>query len=466
MSNERRQARSRITPGIRFLLSVASVVLLLFLSGFAFRYCLSLFVVGDEYLIRLPGANPIAEKPLDSNANGGSDSVVQTGRATILAVGDLMPHLPVLRAGWNGQNYNFEYMFQYVKPYISAADYAVVNLETTFSGADGLKYTGSPKYNAPDAVATGAYATGFDMMLTGNNRCYDHGTAGLLRTLETIKSSGMDTLGTVSAVEESKYIVQQINGIRIGMINYTFAEIAEDRNHPTIDGTPVDSKAAGLVNVFDYDMLDVFYAEMEDHVSAMRASGAEAIVLFIHWGDKFSNKPSTAQQEIAQQMCDLGVDVIAGSHPNVVQSITQLTSTDGTNKTLCLYSMGNFLSNQRSDNVGVESGHTEDGLMFSFTFVKYSNGEVHVESTELIPTWVLIRGTGDDRTYYVLPLDVSVEDWNTVYSMNGDQAAAANKSLERTNGLIYTALKEVKATLQQQNEERSQLLGTITGGIG
>ena len=128
--------------------------------------------------------------------------------------------------------------------------------------------------------------------------------------------------------------------------------------------------------------------------------------------------------------------------------------------------MGNFLSNQRSDNVGVESGHTEDGLMFSFTFVKYSNGEVHVESTELIPTWVLIRGTGDDRTYYVLPLDVSVEDWNTVYSMNGDQAAAANKSLERTNGLIYTALKEVKATLQQQNEERSQLLGTITGGIG
>ena len=465
MSNEQRRKRYRIPPSARFLLSVASVLLLLYLAGFAFRYCLSMFVVGDEYLIRLPGTNPIAETEPD-HASGDSDSVVQTGRATILAAGDLMPHLPVLRAGWNGNNYDFSYMFQYVKPYISAADYAVVNLETTFSGSDGLKYTGSPKYNAPDALATGAYSSGFDMMLTANNRCYDHGTAGMLRTLDVIQASGMDTLGVVSALEEPKYIVQQLNGIKIGMVNYTFADITEDRNSPTIDGTQVDSKAAGLINVFDYDMLDVFYAEMEDHISGLTASGAEAIVLFIHWGDSFSTKENSIQQSMAQQLCDMGVDVIVGNHPHVIQPITQLTSTDGTGKTLCLYSTGNFLSNQRSDNIGVETGHTEDGLMFSFTFVKYSNGDVHVESVDLIPTWVVVRGTGDNKTYQIIPLDVSVEDWNTVYSLDGDQAAAANKSLERTNALIYTALNQVKAELQQQNTERGQLLGTLTGGVG
>ena len=104
--------------------------------------------------------------------------------------------------------------------------------------------------------------------------------------------------------------------------------------------------------------------------------------------------------------------------------------------------------------------------MFSFTFVKYSNGDVHVESVDLIPTWVVVRGTGDNKTYQIIPLDVSVEDWNTVYSLDGDQAAAANKSLERTNALIYTALNQVKAELQQQNTERGQLLGTLTGGVG
>ena len=55
MSSDYRRNRRRLTPGMRFLLSVASVCFLLFLSGFAFRYCLSLFVVGDEYLIQLGG---------------------------------------------------------------------------------------------------------------------------------------------------------------------------------------------------------------------------------------------------------------------------------------------------------------------------------------------------------------------------------------------------------------------------
>ena len=165
-------------------------------------------------------------------------------------------------------------------------------------------------------------------------------------------------------------------------------------------------------------------------------------------------------------MCDLGVDVIAGSHPHVVQPIVQLTSTDGANQTLCMYSMGNFLSNQRADNIALETGHSEDGLMFSFTFVKYSNGEVHVEFADLMPTWILVKGNENNKTYHILPLDVEVDDWNTVYSMDGDQASNANKSLERTNAVVYQSLNAVKTQLQQQREARGVTLGTFTGGVG
>ena len=99
---------------------------------------------------------------------------------------------------------------------------------------------------------------------------------------------------------------------------------------------------------------------------------------------------------------------------------------DGKNHTICMYSMGNFLSNQRADNIALETGHSEDGLMFSFTLVKYSNGEVHVEFVNLMPTWVLVRGGENNKSFQILPLDVEVDDWSEVYSMDGDQASNAN----------------------------------------
>ena len=468
MSSDYRRNRRRLPPGAKFLLSAVSVCFLLFLAGFAFRFCLSLFVVGDEYLIRLPGRDPIAQ--VDPNQGldlfGSANSVTQTGRATVLAAGDLMTHLPIVHSGASGTGHNFEYIFNYVSPYIAGADYAVVNLETTLAGTDGKEYTGYPKFNAPDAIASSAYHVGFDMMLTANNHCYDYGTAGLLRTLDVIGDAGLDTLGTISSVEEDRYIVKDINGIKIGMVNYTYADITGDRNTFVINDMQVDSKSAGLINIFDYANLDLFYDEMKTHIADMRSAGAEAIVLFIHWGDQFSVKPSSTQEIIAQQMCDLGVDVIAGSHPHVVQPISLLTSNDGSNQTLCMYSMGNFLSNQRATNIALETGHSEDGLMFSFTFVKYSNGEVHVEYADLMPTWVLVKGNENSKTFHILPLDVEVDDWNTLYSMDGDQAADANKSLERTNAIVYQSLTAVKQQLQQQQEERGHTLGTFTGGVG
>ena len=471
MSNERRRKRRRIHPVIRFLFSTAAVALLLYLSGFAFRYCLGLFIVNEDYVVQLPGQDsPVVQvQPEKEHAETPeqSDTVFQTGQATVLAAGDLMTHLPIVRSGKTSDGYDFSYIFEYVKSYVSDADYAVVNLETTLSGTSGGKeYTGYPKFNAPDAVASGAASGGFDMMLTGNNHCYDYGTSGMLRTLEVVRSAGMETLGTNAAVEESKYVVKSLNGIKVGMISYTYGEINSDRNSPAVNGIQTDSKAAGLINVFDYGSLDMFYAEMENHISAMHAAGAEAIVLYIHWGDEYSVKPTNTQKAIAQRMCDLGVDIIAGSHPHVVQPMDLLTSADGTHQTVCLYSLGNYLSNQRADNIGLTTGHSEDGLMLSFTFAKYSNGEVYLEAVELIPTWVLIRGSGNDRTYHILPLDESVTDWKEAYNLSSSQLSDAKESLERTKALVDSGLASVQSALNQQRIERNEALGIFTGGVG
>lgn len=470
MSNERRRKRRRIHPAVKFLFSLAAVALLLYLSGFAFRYCLGLFIADEDYIVQLPGQDrPIVEvvPEVEPEIPEDPSTVMETGRATILVAGDIMTHMPIVRSGKTADGYDFSSIFDHVSSYVSAADYAVANLETTLSGTEGGKqYTGYPDFNAPDALASGAAVSGFDMLLTGNNRCYDYGTAGMLRTLNVIRAAGLDTLGTNAAVEEAKYVVRELNGVKVGMISYTFADIEADRNTPIIDGAQTDSKAAGLINVFDYGNLDMFYAEMENNISAMQAAGAEAIVLYIHWGDDFSVKPSNSQRAMAQRLCDMGVDVIAGSHPHVIQPIELLTSADGANHTVCLYSMGNFLSNQRADNIGLTTGHSEDGLMFRFTLVRYSNGQVYVEKVELIPTWVLIRGSGDNKTYHILPLDETVSNWKKTYDLSNTQNSDAQESLERTKALVDSGLKAVQESLAQLVTDRGHTQSGFTGGVG
>ena len=468
MSNERQRKRHRfrIHPIFKFLFSIAAIWLLIYLAGFAFRYCLGLFIADEDYVVQLPGqVSPIVEVvPEKETVPPESDTVIEVGRATLLAAGDLMTHMPIVRSGQTAEGYDFSYIYQYVKPYVSAADYAVVNLETTLSG--GKEYTGYPKFNAPDAMATGAAAGGFDMMTIANNHCYDYGTSGMLRTLEVVREANLDSIGVNANVEEAKYLVKDLNGIKVGMINYTYGEIDSDRNMPAINGLPTDSKAAGLINAFDYDNLDMFYAEMENHISGMKAAGAEAIVLFIHWGDEFTVKPNSNQRAIAQKMCELGVDVIIGSHPHVVQTMELLSSSDGSHQTVCVYSLGNFLSNQRATNIDLTTGHSEDSILFSCTFVKYSDGTVRLEGIHLLPTWVLVRGSGDDRTYHILPLDEFTEDWKTVLELSGSQLDDAQASLSRTKQIIWSDYENIRFTIEQNATAHHQSIGIFTGGVG
>ncbi len=457
MSEKRK--RRRVNPWAKGIGSLVLIAMLLFLGTYAIRFCLGLFVTGDDYILALPGETlPAASQPTEPGAEvqpTESDVVRETGRASILVTGDLMMHMPTVRSGYSGGEYNFDYIFSYIADYVKSADYAVVNLETTLSGTEKKQYTGYPKFNSPDAVAGGAKSGGFDLLLTANNHCYDYGTQGLLRTLEVVKSVGLDTLGTYSTTDEQHYLVKDLGGMKIGMLNYTYGEIGDNPSRPTVNGLPTDAAAADLINVFDYDKLDAFYSEVENQISAMKASGADVIVMFIHWGEEYSTKVSSSQKAIAQKLCDLGVHVIAGSHPHVLQTMDLLTSAaDETHQTVVLYSMGNFLSNQRANNIALTTGESEDSVLFTFTVVKYSDGTVVLESVHIQPTWVLIRGSGDGRTYHILPLDYEIDNWKETFELSSSQAESARKSYNRTMDILGSDYNRVRDILQQQKAAR------------
>lgn len=378
--------------------------------------------------------------------------------ATISVVGDILPHLSVLTAAKDKETntHIFDPFFAYVTPYITKADYAVSNLETTLGGTEnGKTYTGYPRFNSPDSIATALKNAGFDMAMTANNHCYDSNLNGLKRTLTVLKENNLDTLGTVYDKTESKYVIKEINGIKIGMISYTYETSDSYPDRPSINGIFTSEESVGHINSFDYKQLDKFYSEVETILVNMREDGAEATILYIHWGNEYQLSAASNQKKIAQKMCDLGIDVIVGGHPHVIQPMELLESTvDENHKTVCLYSTGNFLSNQRRNLMDLKTGNTEDGIIFSVSFTKYSNGIVALEETDVIPTWINLHKVNGKNVYDILPLDKSVEDWKTAFNLTDTNLKNANESYERTMSLVEDGLTETKTYLSEAKAER------------
>ena len=388
---------------------------------------------------------PPTEPPTEAPT---APTIVST--AKISATGDVLMHMPVVNAAQTSGGYDFTAMFQYLDDYAAEADYAVANLETTLAGLDnGYGYSGYPCFNCPDEIAADLKEAGFDMLLTANNHCYDTRTTGLVRTVKTVRELGLDSLGTHATPEDPKYTVQDINGIQVGMMCYSYATADDYPDRASMNTILTSEDARGLINYFDYDRLDTFYAEVADYISAMEASGADAVVMYIHWGEEYQLQPNANQTAIAQKLCDLGIDVIVGGHPHVVQPVELLTSaTDPDRKTVCLYSMGNALSNQRRDLMNLSTGHTEDGVFFSFTFAEYSDGTVRLDSVELLPTWVYLGSEG----YRILPLDETVTDWGTAYGIGQSAVDSAKASYERTMTLVRDGIEASNAWLTAERE--------------
>lgn len=464
--NERNEAP--ISPGVRFVLRAIGTMLvlaiLLFSAISAITFCLGLFADGN-HVVQLPWQDsPIVSMQEISKAEAPAadpSQVVEIARAKFAVAGDIMLHMPIVRTNQTESGYNFDEVFAYVRSYIERADYAVANLDTTLSGTDsGQEYTGAPNFNSPDAIAASAKNIGFEMLLTGNEHCYDYGTAGLKRTLSVLKSYQLETLGTLQSKDESRHVIKNVGGVNVGMLCYTFAGIDDSGDRLTLNSLTTDSAAAGLINAFDYDKLSRFYTEIEGQIATMRTGGADAIVIYIHWGDEYSLNVSDGQKAIAQKLCDLGVDVIVGSHPHVVQPIDLLTSSvDPDHRTVCMYSTGSFLSNLRVDTTPMSTSHCEDSAILNFTLTKYSDGTVRVSAVSLLPTWVMVRGTGAGRDFFVLPLDQSITDWQSAFDLTSEQLSEAKNSSSRTMAIVTPGLNEIATYLSEENGALDPSLG-------
>ncbi len=382
------------------------------------------------------------------------ETVVAT--ATISTQGDLLMHSPVFAtAKKNDGTYDFENIFRYSKDLVSSVDYAIANLETTFGGP---KHPHQPNmaFCCPDELAADAKDFGYDMFITANNHSGDAMGDGLIRTLEVTREAGLATVGS-QMPGEKRYTIVEVNGMKIGMVAYTWA-FKDNGGSFSLNGLAA-IKDEGQMNFYTKVNPDKLYREAEDIMEQMRAEGVDATMMQIHWGEEYTTKENALQNKIAQKLCDIGFDVIVGGHPHVVQPMELLTSTkDPEHTTVCIYSLGNAVSNQR---MGVSDkfagGFTEDGVFFTVTFEKYSDGKVYLSEVNAIPTWVNKHANDGATEYNILPLDKEKEDsWKDAFKLTDNNLAAAKRSFDRTMDIIGEGLKQCRDHLAAAKEAREQ----------
>lgn len=372
--------------------------------------------------------------------------------ATMCSTGDILLHEPILKAYYdsNSKTYNFDNIFRFIAPYVNKFDYAAINFEGTIG--EGI-FSGYPCFKYPESIVDSAKKGGFSLFLTANNHSNDGGVPGFYRTTKALSNKGLDFTGTRQSIDDKKYIVRDVNGIKFGIVDYTYGEVNES-GIIYVNGIPGSEKTSKLINVFDYGKLESFYKEQQDIIDKMKQEGAEVIIYYMHWGNEYETKQSITQEKIAQRLCDLGVDVIIGGHPHVIQPLDVLHSNVSSKDTICLYSMGNAISNQLRDRMNLKTGHTEDGVLFGVSFEKYSNGYVRLSDISVLPTWTHRYTMNQKVIYQIVPLDKETdfsENFNLIYGKNDIENA--NHSYDRTMKLLSSGLQKSKSlinsTLQQ-----------------
>lgn len=248
---------------------------------------------------------------------------------SFVAVGDNLIHGAVYWDAKTGNDsYDFTPMYQYIKPYIEEADVSFINQETIIGGKEiGLSHY--PLFNSPEELIAAISDTGFDLVNMASNHTLDKGEKGILNALSFFDEyDNLVTAGANRSFEEQQTLrTLKREDLTIGFLAYT----------SSTNGIPLPQGKEYLVNTINKESL------IEDVTNARK--NCDILLVSMHFGTEDSHKVNDYQREYSKLLNELGVDVIIGTHPHVIQPMEILENEEG-HQTLVMYSLGNFLSAQ------------------------------------------------------------------------------------------------------------------------
>jgi len=245
---------------------------------------------------------------------------------SIVMVGDVLIHDSIYNDAYIGDNnYDFKDMFLDIEPLIKDYDLRYYNQETIIGGKD-LGLSNYPMFNSPDEIGEDLVDMGFNMVSLANNHSLDKGVVGLNYSVNFWnKQEGVVTAGSYSSLDDRNNIkIYEQNGIKYAFLAYTVST----------NGLSIPSGYEYLLNVYDDETVKRDIDSIKDKT--------DLIIVAMHWGDEYTHTPTYEQKRIAKYLSSLGVNLIIGSHPHVIQPV------DYIDDTLVIYSLGNFISSQKS----------------------------------------------------------------------------------------------------------------------
>ena len=290
-------------------------------------------------------------------------------------VGDALLHSSVYNDAFIDGKYDFSNQLEYIAPIIKNYDLAFYNQETVLGGTE-IGLSDYPRFNSPKEFGDNMIDIGFNIVNLATNHTIDRG--------------------------ENAIIIKEKNGIKYTMLSYTYGT----------NGLPVPEGKEYLVNLYSDEKAKEDIEKVRDKVDLLLVS--------MHWGTEYRTEPTDEQKREAKYLSDLGVDIIIGTHPHIIEPIEYI------NDTLVVYSLGNFISAQSTN----DDYNTMTELMTSVDIVKEQN-KIKLENlnNELLYNYYEKGSTW--HNFKVIPFTQMNENYNPEYKRLYDKYSSVVKMYDQ-----------------------------------
>lgn len=360
------------------------------------------FAVSGHITKNMDSEMPTAQTTSEVTTQATTNAV---SSVSLVAVGDNLIHNTLISAGEQEDgSLDYSSFYENIKNDISSADIAVINQETILGGSE-FEYTGYPVFNSPWEIGTAAIDAGFDIFTCATNHSLDKGYAGIEQECAFFdQHPEVVHVGTNDSEEDYNSIIYyEKNSIRFAILNYTYGT----------NGIPIPESSPWCVNMMDKEKITA-------DVNAAKQN-ADVIIVFPHWGTENSTSLSDYQREYVQLFSDLGVDIVIGTHPHVLQPVEWVENETTGKKMLVYYSLGNFISHQTSLNQ-LCGGMAE-------IKIEKKNGEISITSAKLVPVVCWYKSSGDKYEF-------------SVYKLSDYTDSIADSHAQRSNGATPDYFRE------------------------
>ena len=366
---------------------------------------MAIAIIGIYFLV-----SSLTNKNDDNNdviAGNKNENKEETYKVSMVMVGDNLIHSSIYNEANRNANYDgydFKPMITMIKDKVKGYDLAYYNQETILGGSE-IGLSDYPTFNSPYEAGDAMLDAGFNIVSLATNHTIDRGEKAVLNSCEYWETkSDVLTAGSYCSEEDRNEVkVMEKNNITYTMLNYTYGT----------NGIAIPNGKDYLVNVWPMDYnadygvgYEAFKETVKEDIERVRDK-VDVLIVAMHWGVEYTHTPTKYQKDAAEFLASLGVDIVIGTHPHVVQPVEWIDDT------IVFYSLGNFISAQdQKDNY-----NKMVGLMSSLDITKTVKGDdVDIKIDNINNELIYTRHIGY-RDFKVIPFS----EMNSTYLSNYEE---------------------------------------------